>query len=64
MKFKLKRIKYDTTVIDSEAYIHIAEGEIATTTPISAQVWIDHDKEGNVLGIEILNMKLNREEKE
>jgi len=64
MKSKLKRIKYETTILDSEAYIHIDEGEIATTTPVSAEVWIDRDKEGNVLGIEIIGMKLNREDKE
>ena len=62
MKSKLKRIKYETTLIDTEAYIHIGEGEIATTTPVNANVWIDRDKEGNGLGIEIIGMKLNRED--
>ncbi len=63
MKSKLKRIKYETTIIDSEAYIHIADGEIEITTPVNAQVWIDRDKEGNVLGIEIIGMKLGAPDK-
>lgn len=37
------------------AYIRIKEGEVARTEEVGEENFIDLDKEGNLLGVEILN---------
>lgn len=36
-------------------YILIKEGEISDTDEIDDDLWIEYDKEGNIVGIEIWN---------
>lgn len=47
-------IEYDT---DAEAvYIRLSSGDVAETVEISATLYIDVDKDGNLIGVEVLGV--------
>jgi len=59
-KFQLKnnmKIHYDSKV--DAVYIELAKGKYEVSREISHSVVVDEDKDGRVLGIEILDAKKN-----
>ena len=51
------KIRYDPDV--DAMYIKLIDAEVATTTKINKYTIIDFDKEGNVIGVELLFVKEN-----
>lgn len=45
------------------AYIKISDAEIADTREIADGIMFDYDGDGNIVGIEILNMKIGNTSK-
>lgn len=51
------KMHYDPKV--DVVYIELAEGKYSETRKVSEAILVDEDKEGKVLGIEILDAKRN-----
>ena len=47
------KIRYDPK--SDILYILIKEGEVSDTDEIDEDVWIEYDKDGNIIGIELWN---------
>ncbi|NPA62825.1 MAG: DUF2283 domain-containing protein [Methanococci archaeon] len=47
------KIRYDPK--SDILYILIKEGEVSDTYEIDEDVWIEYDKDGNIIGIELWN---------
>jgi len=56
------RIKYDK--IADAMYIYIHKVEVAKTIKVSSRLLVDLDKEGNVVGIEMLGVSYQIPKKE
>jgi uncharacterized protein YuzE len=47
------KIRYDPK--SDILYILIKEGEVSDTDEVDEDVWIEYDKDGNIIGIELWN---------
>ena len=48
------KIEFDPEV--DALYVQLAEGDIETTEEIKPGVMLDYDDQGNILGLEVLNV--------